>query len=210
MSGEFRSSVSSAEYNQALEGGLAYSKAGNVPHSVVHSSAMSFAQPPGVSFDALDNTWWQVSELVPTTEELLTAIITCDIGGGAVGRRPQTEELLLDTEQLTAFQFAEAPTFGFIVAREAGEITVNYGGTDYTLDIPAVGIYMGYTSGEVVPEDIAISVTYTEWRKLDQRLLPDGLEALPAVTAADDGKFLRVVGGAWAAVTVPSAEDMSF
>lgn len=33
---------------------------------------------------------------------------------------------------------------------------------------------------------------------------------LPSVTAADNGKFLRVVNGAWAAATVPSAESNSF
>lgn len=33
---------------------------------------------------------------------------------------------------------------------------------------------------------------------------------LPTVTAADNGKFLRVVSGAWAADTVPSAESNSF
>lgn len=33
---------------------------------------------------------------------------------------------------------------------------------------------------------------------------------LPAVSAGDNGKFLRVVSGAWAAATVPSAETASF
>jgi len=35
-------------------------------------------------------------------------------------------------------------------------------------------------------------------------------DELPAVTASDNGKFLRVVSGAWAARTVPSAESNSF
>ena len=35
-------------------------------------------------------------------------------------------------------------------------------------------------------------------------------EALPAVTAEDNGKFLRVAGGAWAAVTINNAEEGSF
>ena len=34
--------------------------------------------------------------------------------------------------------------------------------------------------------------------------------AIPPVTAEDNGKFLRVVDGAWAAVTVPSAEGVGF
>lgn len=33
---------------------------------------------------------------------------------------------------------------------------------------------------------------------------------LPTVTSADNGKFLRVVSGAWAAATVPNAESNSF
>lgn len=33
---------------------------------------------------------------------------------------------------------------------------------------------------------------------------------LPAVTSSDDGKFLRVVNGAWAAASVPDASGVSF
>lgn len=33
---------------------------------------------------------------------------------------------------------------------------------------------------------------------------------LPVVSTSDNGKFLRVVGGEWAAATVPSAETSSF
>jgi len=33
---------------------------------------------------------------------------------------------------------------------------------------------------------------------------------LPVVSASDNGKFLRVVSGSWAAATVPSAETASF
>ncbi len=33
---------------------------------------------------------------------------------------------------------------------------------------------------------------------------------LPSVTAADNGKFLRVVAGAWAAASVPNANGGNF
>ena len=33
--------------------------------------------------------------------------------------------------------------------------------------------------------------------------------ALPSTTTSDDGKFLRVVDGVWAATTVPNAEGAS-
>ena len=35
-------------------------------------------------------------------------------------------------------------------------------------------------------------------------------DELPAVAASDNGKFLRVVSGAWAAATIPAAESNSF
>ena len=37
-----------------------------------------------------------------------------------------------------------------------------------------------------------------------------GVRQLPVVSASDNGKFLRVASGAWAAATVPSAETASF
>lgn len=37
-----------------------------------------------------------------------------------------------------------------------------------------------------------------------------GGNSLPEVTTADNGKFLRVVEGQWAASTVPNAEEASF
>lgn len=37
-----------------------------------------------------------------------------------------------------------------------------------------------------------------------------GENSLPDVTTADNGKFLRVVEGQWAASTVPNAEEASF
>ena len=37
-----------------------------------------------------------------------------------------------------------------------------------------------------------------------------GEKELPAVTTSDNGKFLRVVNGAWSAETIPSANGGSF
>lgn len=59
------------------------------------------------------------------------------------------------------------------------------------------GVYVG--SGEM-PEGYNIQI------------IPSGevAELLPTVTTADDGKFLRVVGGTWAAVVLPNAEGGAF
>ena len=43
-----------------------------------------------------------------------------------------------------------------------------------------------------------------------EELNPDEIRLLPVVSASDNGKFLRVASGAWAAVTVPPAESNSF
>lgn len=43
-----------------------------------------------------------------------------------------------------------------------------------------------------------------------EELNPDEIRLLPVVDASDNDKFLRVENGAWAAVTVPSAESASF
>lgn len=37
-----------------------------------------------------------------------------------------------------------------------------------------------------------------------------GKKELPAVTASDNGKFLRVVNGAWAAVSISDANGVNF
>ena len=37
-----------------------------------------------------------------------------------------------------------------------------------------------------------------------------GEKELPAVTASDNGKFLRVASGAWAAVSISDANGVSF
>ena len=43
----------------------------------------------------------------------------------------------------------------------------------------------------------------TEWEAV-------GMEGVPTVTTANNGQFLRVVNGTWAAATVPNAEEASF
>lgn len=48
--------------------------------------------------------------------------------------------------------------------------------------------------------------TYTK-QEIDDAIIE---HSVPPVTSADEGKFLRVVKGAWAADTVPSANGVSF
>ena len=64
----------------------------------------------------------------------------------------------------------------------------------------APGIYYGTTQ--------PTGDTHPVWIDPDGDQDDGGL--LPAVTATDNGKFLRVVSGAWAAVEISSANGVSF
>ena len=64
------------------------------------------------------------------------------------------------------------------------------------------------TNTAAVGQTIRVSVVNengkpTEWEAVD-------MEGVPTVTPANNGQFLRVVNGAWAASTVPNAEEASF
>ena len=79
---------------------------------------------------------------------------------------------------------------------------------------------------DVIPQSRAEYIMLTAINSLDIGTLPEPssrMEAylmalitkmekggLPTVTTANNGQFLRVVNGAWAAATVPSAEEASF
>ena len=56
---------------------------------------------------------------------------------------------------------------------------------------------MGFLSGSVSAPAILSKQIYTR-------------QTLPKVTTSDDGKFLRVVSGAWAAVEIANANGGSF
>lgn len=157
----------------------------SVPRAESRESSMTFAETPEHHFDAMGNTWWKVSDLTPTTEELLTAVFSMQFGdtGGAVAWVPTAEELLLDTELFTGVQSA-AYNAGFLVCRADGEHAVDFGGMGFSLNIPSTGIYFGYPAETAVPETVSIGVSYTEVRKLNPLLLPDGFKDL--VTAYID------------------------
>ena len=58
---------------------------------------------------------------------------------------------------------------------------------------------------------ISIAPTEDIVKKIDAKYLPDDISGTPAIdTTADEGKFLRVVGGVAAWSTVPNAEEVSF
>lgn len=56
----------------------------------------------------------------------------------------------------------------------------------------------------------AQTLTAAQQAQVKENIGISGTGGLPAVTTTDNGKFLRVVSGAWAAATVPDAESAEF
>lgn len=70
---------------------------------------------------------------------------------------------------------------------------------------------LGSLNPTAKPQYPTVSYTGTEWMAWRGTLARQSdIPAIPAVTTADNGKFLRVVNGAWAAVEIANANGGSF
>ena len=90
---------------------------------------------------------------------------------------------------------------GFITSSQAPVQSVNNktGAVSLTAsDVSAIPSTLTGTAGQVLTK----TVDGQEWK--------DATKELPAVTASDNGKFLRVVSGAWAAAEIANANGGSF
>ena len=91
----------------------------------------------------------------------------------------------------------------------AGAVSGSYDGSaPLEVEIPSGGGGITITNTAAVGQTIKITAVDetghpTEWEAVD-------MEGVPTVTTANNGQFLRVVNGAWAASTVPNAEEASF
>ena len=68
----------------------------------------------------------------------------------------------------------------------------------------------GDASEELQVFYVSILPTYAEGFWGSQYTAGVNTQFLPAVSASDNGKFLQVVKGVWAAVTIPDAEGGSY
>lgn len=91
---------------------------------------------------------------------------------------------------------------GILKGDGAGGVSAAVPDTDYMT--PSMGT-SGVKVGQMLNvQAIDVSGKPTKWETKD---VPHGV---PAVTAADNGKFLRVVSGAWAVESIPNANGGSF
>lgn len=66
------------------------------------------------------------------------------------------------------------------------------------------------SSGQAADAKVVGEALAEKQQKGDYALKSDIIKELPIVTDSDNGKFLRVVAGQWAAQTIPNAEEASF
>lgn len=131
-----------------------------------------------------------------TEDTLLQGTTAHDAAGNPVEGKvvttpiPVTEDVLkgdghggIDTMQTIPVEPIDIPV-GIFKGTASGSIETAIPGTDYLAEAPVTSVN-GKTGDVTVSE-------------------------IPSVTASDNGKFLRVVSGAWAAVSISDAHGGSF
>lgn len=116
-----------------------------------------------------------------------------------------------------------AEVYAAYVAGYAVYAIVNFSGINAPLELPLVAaasisdtIVLGFGAlgsldPTAKPQYPTVTYTGTKWMAWIGTLArSEDVPNIPAVTAADNGKILRVVGGAWAAAELLSAGGVSF
>lgn len=138
---------------------------------------------------------YKVSDNVPTAEDLANGY-TCTLDDGQTTITNAEYPLYTDEEGVIFLGYQSAAPF--IVAIVPNDET-SYG---------QKGIYFVNYYGIIVESLTIPGYTFViKETKLDKKYIPD---TMPEVTTEDNGKFLRVVDGAWVAVSVPNAEEAIF
>ena len=146
------------------------------------------------------------SSYVGKMDELIAAVklggsATSDVEWGNVKNKPTTiggygiidakidnGTITLGNQTITPLTSAPVTS----VNNKTGAITLS------ATDVSAIPSTLTGTAGQVLTK----TADGQEWK--------DAEKELPAVTASDNGKFLRVVSGAWAAVEIANANGGSF
>lgn len=111
---------------------------------------------------------------------------------------------------------------GILKGDGAGGITAAEAGTDYLTEAPVTSVNGKTGAVEIAKGDVGLGKVRNEAQYSAQNPPPYPVASVngqtgavtvrevPAVTASDNGKFLRVVSGAWAAAAIDNANGGSF
>ena len=148
----------------------------------------------------------------PTSEQWEKLIIS---EGGNPNAVLFTEQTLSDAQKAQARSNIDAATPSDIPS--APEMATSPTMTDWTsgktVDAGAAKTYLDAASETVSLMASAVTLNSNARHTHSNKSTLDDITAndlLPSVSSSDNGKFLRVVSGAWAAVVVPDAESNSF
>jgi hypothetical protein len=111
---------------------------------------------------------------------------------------------------------------GILKGDGAGGVTAATPGTDYLTEAPVTSVNGKTGAVEIAKGDVGLGKVRNEEQYSAQNPPPYPVTSVngqtgavtvrevPAVTASDNGKFLRVSNGAWTAVTITNANGGSF
>lgn len=127
-----------------------------------------------------------------TQEVELVELTKADVGLGNVDNTSDLgKPISTATQTALNGKQAKITASGLLKGNGSGGVTAAVAGTDYLKTAPVTSVNSKTGAVKLVASDVS---------------------AMPAVavTTADNGKFLRVVNGAWAAATVENANGVSF
>ena len=150
--------------------------------------------PLTVDNEMLNLSMYKVSDLIPTRDEIFNK---CKVIINGDHKAFEENGVQLETDDFI-FVYESEMDFGFIFVNKSGTLNFTYSGYPMSLDVPEAGIYYQRSLNAGVPEGRTIEFLFGgELKQIDPKFIPK-IDALPEVTASDNGKFLCVENGAWA------------
>lgn len=136
-----------------------------------------------------------VTFIIPVSDNGETTLTRCTMSGMGVGSDYVCTSVLALDAYTSLTVMVGAGYIGVVLApmETGGAITVDDA--------------LSETSTNPVQNKVVTEYLFAAMNILQEQVFPN---LAPAVTADDNGKFLRVVDGVWSAVTVADAEEVSF
>lgn len=155
---------------------------------------------PTVTFEVLDfgSTAHKISDETPTKEQLMMAdwSISDFEGNNVYNMNLSESNIMIESDNILALRLSpDSNYYHYVICNSAGQNTVNFSGMEITLDVPEVGIYQLYDSGEQFPTDLFGSISYditeevnfvqSNWDRNDP-IQPDYIKNKPFYSYVED------------------------
>lgn len=120
---------------------------------------------PTTTFEVLGfgNTAHKISDVVPTKEQLMMAdwSISDFSGNNIYDINLSESNIMAESDTAILLRLLSPLDYHYyVICNSAGQNTLIYSGIEVTLDVPEVGIYQLYTTGEEFPIELFGSISY--------------------------------------------------